>query len=232
MPLEVIGTKNTVRALFAANTAGFKRSEAIRFKHGVLSPGAYIDNRKLPSHPGPWDTILTRMEVYAKKLRQEYDVIAAVATGGIAHATVMARSCGAPLVIVKKQEKDRGLGGLIDGDTKVLRGARTLLVEDMSSTFESSLKAMRALDHEGASVTHTIMISTWDLPDFQKNVAGHNVHALCTGAMLLDHAVEKELVDGQYEKVLRNWLVHPEDETWVHDGTWVAPRGETFSSRT
>lgn len=228
MPLEVFGSRHEVGAIFKANAAGFKRPKAIRFKHGVLSPGAYIDNRKLASHPDSWNSVVGAMNAYAARLKSEYDVIAAVATGGIAHAAVIAQQVNVPLVIIKKEEKGHGLDGLIDGDEEVLYHSRVMLVEDMSSTFASSLKAMRPVEQAGGKVACTLMISTWDLPDFQANTQGHQVYAVCTGETLLDHAVEGKLVDDEHERILRHWLIDPKDESWAHDGKWQPPKGETF----
>lgn len=152
--------------------------------------------------------------------RWDYDVIASIATGGIAHGIAIAREFYEPHVSVKTAEKDHGLGGLVDGDVGILKGAYILLVEDMSSTFESSLKAMRALEEHGARVVRTLLLNTWYLPDFQRNVEEHEVWALATGEMLLDYAVKDRRLDEEHERIVRHWLVHPEDESWAHDGRW------------
>ncbi len=225
--LKVFGNDAGVASLFQANAVGFNRPKAIRFKHGVLSPGAYIDNRKLPSHHAAWQTVVMQMIMRARALKSEYDVIASVATGGIVHGAVIGWQLGVPHVIVKKQEKaGHGLGGLIDGDSKILNGKKVLLIEDMSSTFESSLKAMEILRNAGAEVTHTLLINTWELPDFRRNIENHAVHAMCTGTMILGYAAKRRLVDPAYESLIRHWLQHPEDERWAHQGGWVLPDGE------
>ena len=225
MPLIIFGDDpRCTDALFTANAVRFKRPEAIRFAHGVLSPGAYNNNRALPSHPSEWDIVLQPMIRRASQLRHEYDVIASVATGGIIHGGAIARALEVPHVIVKKQEKGHGLGGLIDGDAGILPGKRVLLVEDMSSTFQSCLKAMEPLKHEGAVVMHTLLISTWNLPDFAQNVGEHQVHTLCTGAMFVVKAIHTKLVDDEHGRILQHWLQHPEDESWTQDGTWELPK--------
>jgi len=228
MSLHIHGSKLVVDSLIDGNVVGIKRPKAIRFDSKILSPGAYIDNRKLPSHPREWDQVLTELGAVAKKLRHDYTVVASVATGGIVHAGVLAWKLKVPHVIAKKEEKGHGLGGFIDGDPAVLAGANVLLIEDMSSTFGSCLKAMGPLEEAGALVTHTLLISTWNLPDFRQNIRGHEVHALCTGETILNQMVERGLVDGEHEDVVRHWLEYPEDESWAHDGNWLPPKGETF----
>jgi orotate phosphoribosyltransferase len=103
-----------------------------------------------------------------------------------------------------------------------------MLVEDMSSTFMSCLKAMKPLEQAGARVTNTVLINTWNLPAFRHNIEGHEVHALCTGEMILSREVELGKVDKDHEKIVLHWLKHPEDESWAQDGTWLPPKGETF----
>ena len=224
MPLHMIdGGHRVVQAFFDSNAVGFRRPKAIRFVSGILSPGAYINNRTLPSHQEEWQQILTPLFAQARKLRNDYDVIASVATGGVPHGIAIARELMMPHVIVKKQEKTHGLGGLIDGDTLILKGGRILLVEDMASTLSSTLKAMRPLEHEGATIAHTLLLNTWDLPDFRHNIGEHSLHVLCTGAMYLDWATTYKLLDDEHAAIVRHWLEHPEDEGWAKDCKWVLP---------
>lgn len=225
MSTAIYGTARFVDALFDANAVGFNRGKAVKFASKILSPGAYINNRNLASHPEAWKTVITMMMAVAKRLRDEYDVIAAVATGGIVHGGVIAHTLGVPHIIVKKEEKSHGLGGRIDGDVRLLHdGARVLLVEDMGSTFGSSLNAMEALTYAGARVRNTLLINTWDFPEFQRKSANYSVFAGCTGEMILDVAVQRKLVDEKYEKLLRHWLQHPEDQSWSQDGAWELPK--------
>jgi orotate phosphoribosyltransferase len=225
MSAAIYGTQGLINALFDAKVVGFNRGKAVRFASGILSPGAYINNRNLASHPPAWEIVLTAMLAVARDLREDCDAIAAVATGGIAHGAVMASILVTPFLIVKKGEKDHGLGGRIDGDAELLRnGTGVLLVEDMGSTFGSSLSAIEALEHEGAAVHHTLLINSWDFPEFQRKSLNHSVYVGCTGKMLLNEAVQRGLVDEEYAKLLYHWLEHPEDESWAHDGDWELPK--------
>jgi orotate phosphoribosyltransferase len=100
---------------------------------------------------------------------------------------------------------------------------RVLLVEDMSSTFESALAAMKALEAAGARVAHTLILNTWGLPEFHANIVGHSVHALCTGEMIVDYAAQNGMLDEKVERIVRHWLEHPEDEEWSKEG-WELPQ--------
>lgn len=226
MPLHVFGDEGIVDNFFAAGAVGIKRPNAIRFTHGTLSPGAYINNRVLPSHPSLWKSIMLPMIERARMLRRDYDVVASVATGGIAHSSVIAWELGVPHFIVKKQAKqDYGIGGLIDGDVSILHaGTRALLVEDMGSTLESWLNARQALYLEGIVVTHGLLLNTWGLPSFLQNTEDHSIHVLYTGEMFLEWAIKERVLDNKHAQIMRRWLTHPEDESWSHTGEWVLPK--------
>ena len=223
MPLSVFGETKDVQPLFESGAVGIQRSRAVRFSSKILSPGMYIDNRKLQSHPREWNEILARLRRYAERSLVDYKAIASIESGGVPHGVALARTIGAPHFTVKKEEKKgHGLGGLIGGDAGELKGKSVLLVEDMSSTFESSLKAMKTLKAAGATVAHTIMLNTWGFPEFHKNIVGHSVHALCTGEMIVNYAASRSMIDREHEKIVRHWLEHPEDEEWSKDG-WELP---------
>ncbi len=224
MPVYHYGEDAHVRALMAARAVGFTYGKVIRFKSGILSPGAYNNNRMLPSYPAHWEVVLDAMVDRAACLRQEFDVIASVATGGIAHGVALSRMLSVPHVIIKKEEKTtHGLKGLIDGDAGLLPGARVLMIEDMSSTFESTLRAMKPVEAESGRVTHTFAISTWGFPEFHHNVGEHQVHVLCTGEQIVDCAKRFRAVGPEYGYQLRQWLKNPRDEVWVDGVTWKRP---------
>jgi len=134
----------------------------------------------------------------------------------------LAWETGFPHVIVKAEEKTHGLSGLIDGDTRVLEGARVLLIEDMSSTFKSSLAAMRAFAEKGVGVSCSLLINTWGFPEFHENVGDHDVVALCSGSMIVDFAESNHIIDAEYATLLRKWIADPYDESWVSD-EWIIP---------
>lgn len=216
-----------IEHLFKTGAVGFNWGQGIRFKSGILSPGAYLNNRVLPSYPKEWDCIAAAMAEASPDDYNSYDVVAAVATGGIVHATKMVdKLCGYnPMVIVKKAEKDGyGLKGLIDGDASILPGARVLLVEDMSSTFGSSLKAMEPLEANGATVVHTIAISTWGFPVFYENTAEHDVTVLCSGEQLINYAASCKFISPKFAHLLHAWRKNPDDESWVSDEWDIPPQ--------
>ena len=224
MAVSLYGNNSIIPALFAAKAVGFTLGKVIRFKQGILSPGVYVNNRLLSSHPHAWSIVIDTMCAQVRTLGADFDIIASVATGGIVHGAAIAREIKVPHVIVKKEEKTtHGVAGLIDGDVSILTGARVLLIEDMSSTFESSLRAMAPLVALGAEVVCTVVINTWGFPEFYTNVGDHSVYAGCTGKELVDAALERGMIDISYAVLLLNWLENPHELSWMEDEMWQLP---------
>jgi orotate phosphoribosyltransferase len=116
---------------------------------GLKSP-IYCDNRKTLSYPAV-RTFLRQQFVEA--IQENFgkpDVIAGVATGGIAIGALVAEAMGLPFVYVRSEAKKHGLGNQVEGvlepDQKVV------VIEDLISTGGSSLNAVAALELAGANV--------------------------------------------------------------------------------
>ncbi len=97
------------------------------------------------------------------------------------------------------------------------------MIEDMSSTFESTLRAMKPIEAEGGTVAHTFAISTWGFPEFYTNVGNHEVHVLCTGEQMVDYTKRMYEIGSNYTRLLRQWLKEPREESWFDDLNWKRP---------
>ena len=125
---------------------------------GINSP-IYCDNRKTLSYP-----------IIRNFLRQEFidgirnhygepDVIAGVATGGIALGAVIADHLGLPFIYVRSSVKSHGMQNKVEG---VLQsGQSVVVIEDLISTGKSSLDAVDAIRKAGGRVTGLAAIFTY-----------------------------------------------------------------------
>ena len=85
-------------------------------------------------------------QLTVEAIEKEYgkvDAIAGVATGGIALGALVAQELGLPFIYVRSKAKAHGLGNAIEGDLSVL--SNVVVIEDLISTGQSSLKAIDAL---------------------------------------------------------------------------------------
>ena len=180
---------------------------------GWKSP-IYCDNRKTLSYPA-LRTFIRQQFVHI--INSEFgrpDMIAGVATGGIAHGALVAHDLGLPFIYVRSGAKEHGMKNLVEGDLTV--GRSVVVVEDLVSTGKSSLNAVAALREAGCEVKGMVAIFTYGFDEATKAFAKEkvNLQALTNYSVLLDQALrsdyitEKDLVPlNEWRKDPANWAV-------------------------
>lgn len=176
---------------------------------GIKSP-IYCDNRKILSYPKIRTYI--RQE-FSKLIREEFgelDLIAGVATGAIAHGVLVAQELGLPFAYVRESKKDHGLTNQIEG--VVESGQSVVIVEDLVSTGQSSLGAVRALRDAGCNVKGMVAIFTYGLESAAKNFKQENVilHTLTDYDHLIKYALEMKYIKESDKLSLVRWRENPE----------------------
>lgn len=136
---------------------------------GLRSP-IYCDNRKTLSYPEVRTYI--RQE-FVRVIENEFskpDVIAGVATGGIAIGALVAQELGVPFVYVRSGAKKHGLTNQVEGVLSA--GQSVVVIEDLISTGMSSLKAVDALLEHDVTITGMAAIFSYGfdfaVENFQK----------------------------------------------------------------
>ncbi|HBH06752.1 MAG TPA: orotate phosphoribosyltransferase [Flavobacteriales bacterium] len=176
---------------------------------GWKSP-IYCDNRKTLSYP----KVRTFIRQSFHKLIDNHfgnpDVIAGVATGGIAHGALVAQDMGLPFVYVRTKSKDHGLENQIEGVIEA--GQTAIVIEDLISTGKSSLRAVKALQDAGVQVKGLVAIFSYGLEIAEKNMKD----AKCMHYTLSDYntLIEQALKSGYIQKgsldTLQKWRSSPE----------------------
>jgi orotate phosphoribosyltransferase len=137
-----------------------KDCKAIRFGDFTLASGKksryYIDIKKASTNPKILKLIAIEIknEIVKKSISGTY--IGCVALGGVPIAVAVSLETGLPLVIVRKEKKDYGTKGQIIGDPKP--GSSVILVEDVTTTGGSVLKAIEILKEEGLEVHYVLVV--------------------------------------------------------------------------
>lgn len=119
----------------------------------------YCDNRKTLSYP-PVRTFIRQQFVDA--INEHYpnvEVIAGVATGGIALGALVAEAMGLPFIYIRSSSKGHGMQNLIEGE--VQENQNIVVIEDLISTGGSSLKAVTALRENKCNVLGMVAIFTY-----------------------------------------------------------------------
>ena len=176
---------------------------------GRKSP-IYCDNRVTLSYPEIRTFIRQRFVDIINEYYGDVDVIAGVATGGIAQGALVAQELGKPFVYVRSEEKKHGLTNQIEGE--IHSGQTGVVVEDLVSTGKSSWIAVHALRDKGCIVKGMVAIFTYGLEVAAKNFAEANVelHTLTNYDTLVKVACEQDYVRDHDLESLKTWRENPE----------------------
>ena len=126
---------------------------------GLKSP-IYCDNRKTLSFPVCRTHIRQQFVNVIQEKFGTPDIIAGVATGGIAIGALVAQEMGIPYAYVRSEAKKHGLGNQVEG--VVEPNQKVVVIEDLISTGKSSLSAVSALREAGLDVMGMVAIFTYD----------------------------------------------------------------------
>ncbi|MBK8498097.1 MAG: orotate phosphoribosyltransferase [Flavobacteriales bacterium] len=175
---------------------------------GWKSP-IYCDNRKTLSYPAVRTYI---RQQFVHVINHEFgrpDMIAGVATGGIAHGALVAHDLGLPFIYVRSGAKDHGMKNQVEGDLTV--GRSVVVVEDLVSTGQSSLNAVEALRAEGCDVKGMVSIFTYGFDEATKAFAKAKVslHSLTNYNVLVDQALSDEYITEKDLLPLNEWRKDP-----------------------
>ncbi len=185
-------------------------AEPFTWASGWKSP-IYCDNRKTLSYP-PIRTYIRQQ--YVEKIREAFgspDVIAGVATGGIAQAALIAQEMDLPMIYVRSSSKGHGLQNQIEG--AIEKGQKVVVIEDLISSGMSSLKAVDALRNFGAEVIGMVAIFTYGFDVAKKNFEEYNctLETLTDYEHLLEIAVETSYIKQEDVASLKEWRANPSE---------------------
>ena len=208
MVLSVESRRKVAEFLLRIKAIQLSPNEPFTWASGRKSP-IYCDNRKVLSHPAV-RTFVRQLAVEA--IEKEYgkvDAIAGVATGGIALGALVAQELGLPFIYVRSKVKIHGLGNAIEGDLSVL--SNVVVIEDLISTGQSSLKAIDALREAGVEVKGLIAIFTYGLPVAQAAFEASPCKwlALTDYPTMLDQALVEGYLNDDQRSLLEAWNSDP-----------------------
>lgn len=177
---------------------------------GLRSP-IYCDNRITLSYPPVRTFIRQQFATIIKDEIGHLDVVAAVATGGIAHGALIAQDMGLPFAYVRAGKKDHGLSNQIEGIIE--SGQRVIMIEDLISTGGSSLNAVNAVREKDAIVKGLLAIFSYGF-----NAANEKFkNADCKMITITDYdhlikqALENNYIRESDMETLKKWRDDPEN---------------------
>src|SRR5512138_1648947 len=125
---------------------------------GWKSP-IYCDNRKTLGFPYIRDFVKSELCNVVFSDFAEAEMLAGVATAGIAWGAMAADQLKLPYIYVRPKPKEHGLGNQIEGYYEP--GRKTGVIEDLVSTGKSSLQVVDVLKQQGLDVIGMVSIFTY-----------------------------------------------------------------------
>jgi orotate phosphoribosyltransferase len=168
----------TAKMMLEVKAVHFSEGKPFVFTSGWASP-VYIDCRKLISYPRVRSTLIdfATATIVRDVGFEQFDTVAGGETAGIPYAAWIADRLSLPMQYVRKKPKGFGRGAQIEGHIE--EGARTLLVEDLTTDGRSKVNFCKALRDAGAVVDHVFVMFYYDIfPESKKIIADINVKLL------------------------------------------------------
>ena len=172
----------------------------------------YCDNRKTLSYP----EIRTYIrDCFSNEITKNYskpDIIAGVATGGIALGALVAQELELPFCYVRAQAKSHGLNNSIEGAIET--GQNVVVIEDLISSGKSSLNAVADLREAGLNVIGMGAIFSYGFNIAEDNFKNANceLFTLTNYSTLLDIALASNYISSTAIIPLEEWRSSP--STW------------------
>src|SRR5829696_4335872 len=136
----------TAEKLLQINAVKLSPEKPFTWASGWKSP-IYCDNRKVLSHPYIREYIKSELCNVVFEKYGNAEVIAGVATAGIAWGAMIADQLKLPFIYVRPKPKEHGLSNQVEGEYK--EGQKIVVIEDLVSTGKSSLQVVEVLKKEG-----------------------------------------------------------------------------------
>ena len=200
--------------LLQAEAVQLSPSKPFTWASGWKSP-IYCDNRRVLSYPYIRDFIKSEMCNIVFEKFPDVDLVAGVATAGIAWGAMVADQLKLPFIYVRPKPKEHGLGNQIEGYFR--RDQKVIVIEDLVSTGKSSLQVVDVLKKEGIEVAGMVSIFTYGFPVATEafKTAGIEYYSLTDYPSLVALALERQTIQSSEEEVLLKWRDDPANWTGV-----------------
>jgi orotate phosphoribosyltransferase len=200
--------RQIAKFLLQINAIILQPNNPFTWASGWNSP-IYCDNRKSLSFPQIRTHIRMKICEIIKEKYPHANVIAGVATGGIAIGCLVAEELGLPFIYIRAKSKDHGKKNLIEGYYD--QGQSVVVIEDLISSGKSSLAAVEALRKEELNVRGLISIFTYSFDTADTNFKNANCEktSLCDYNTLLNEALKSNYIEQKDLKILEKWRKEP-----------------------
>jgi orotate phosphoribosyltransferase len=198
----------TAEKLLSIKAVQLNPEQPFTWASGWKSP-IYCDNRKILSFPFIRDFIKSELCNVVFEKFQDANLIAGVATAGIAWGAMVADQLKLPFIYVRPKPKEHGLGNQIEGFYE--KGQKAIVIEDLISTGKSSLQVVEVLRANGVEVNGMVSIFNYSFQTSVDAFEKDNVPlvSLTDYPSLIKLYEAKGLITAKQQEVLLNWRQDP-----------------------
>src|SRR5258705_1415591 len=196
--------KAIAEKLLQINAVKLNLKEPFTWASGWKSP-IYCDNRRILSFPFIRDYIKSELCNVVFEKFPGAQLLAGVATAGIAWGSMVADQLKLPYVYVRPKPKAHGLGNQVEGYFE--QGQQVVVIEDLVSTGKSALEVVEVLRKAGVEVIGMVSIFTYGFTLAEEGFAnaGLKYHPLTNYPALIGLALEKGIVSNDQQEILLKW---------------------------
>jgi orotate phosphoribosyltransferase len=198
----------TAELLLQIKAIKLEPQEPFTWASGWKSP-IYCDNRIILSYPPIRNFV---RENFARQIEELYgkpDVIAGVATGAIGIGMLVAEYMNLPFIYVRPEAKGHGRKNQIEGHLE--SGQTVVVIEDLISTGNSSLNAIKALQEANVTIKGLLAIFSYGFKISEDNFKKANIdlYTLSGYDHLIDTAVKSNYINASEAETLKSWRKDP-----------------------
>ena len=208
MILDKETARKTAELLLQIKAIKLDAQQGFKWASGWNSP-IYCDNRVILSYPPIRNFVREHMARQIEQLYGKADVIAGVATGAIGIGMLVAEYLSLPFAYVRPEAKSHGRKNQIEG--KIEEGQTVVVIEDLISTGNSSLNAVKALQDANLQIKGMLAIFSYGFDTANKNFKEANIelHTLSNYEYLLEVALKTNYINQAESELLKSWRKDP-----------------------
>jgi orotate phosphoribosyltransferase len=194
--------------LLKINAIKLNPNKPFKWASGWNSP-IYCDNRTILSFPNVRNEVKEELSKLLIGKFGKPDVIAGVATGAIGIGMLVADFLDLPFIYVRPEAKKHGRKNQIEG--KINSSQKVVVIEDLISTGNSSINAVRALREHEIEVIGMVAIFTYGFDISFENFKNENLklETLSNYKTLIDCALKNNYINSSELEELKSWNKNP-----------------------
>jgi len=194
--------------LLKINAIKLNPKEPFKWASGWNSP-IYCDNRTILSFPDVRNEVKEELSRLLIDKFGKPDVIAGVATGAIGIGMLVADFLDLPFIYVRPEAKKHGRKNQIEG--KINSSQKVVVIEDLISTGNSSINAVKALREQKIEVIGMVAIFTYGFDISFENFKNEKLklETLSNYKTLVDCALKNNYINSSELEELKSWNKNP-----------------------